>query len=177
MGQASTSSTIPSEPTDARARVERCLKHAASGLVFLMIGFGAVGLLGVRTGTASATGGGHFIEVLHTEIARAGLAAPFVVTVSTVDGADLPGEVTIRLTSSYLESFDFQGLEPTPARTFGSDGFTWWSFDVPPGEKELEIRLDVRLEPAVQWARSGIVTVEMEGTPPLAVNFVTFVMP
>jgi hypothetical protein len=138
---------------------------------------GATGLLGVRTGVASASGGNYRIDVLHTQVARAGLAAPFAIAISASDGSDLPEEVTVRLESSYLEAFDFQGLEPAPVRSFSSQELTWWTFEVPPGERTLRVRLDVRLEPAVQTARRSVVALQLPGQEALMVEILTFVMP
>lgn len=175
--QGASPSTVPNEPGDARNRVELGLRYAASALVILVVALGATGILGVRTGVASASDGIYLIEVLHTRVARAGLAAPFGLAISTGDGSDLPDEVTVRLDSSYLEAFDFQGLEPTPTRSFNSQGLTWWTFEVPAGEAMLRVRLDARLEPAVQSPRQGVVALEVPGQEALTVEVFTFVMP
>ena len=137
----------------------------------------AASLLGVRTGTVAAQGNGYSIEVLRAQISRPGLATPFGVEISTTDGSDLPQVVTLRLDTSYLSIFDFNGLEPTPSSSFSTDRWTWWSFDVPPDQSTLHVGMDARLEPSVQWARSGSVALEIDGVSPIAVDFTTWVMP
>jgi hypothetical protein len=137
----------------------------------------AVSLLGVRTGTVAASGDGYSIEVLRAQVTRPGLATPFAVEIATVDGAELPEEVTLRVESSYLSIFDFNGLEPTPTASFSNDQWTWWSFEVPAGQPVLRVDLDARLEPSVQWARSGSATLEIDGRSLVSVDFTTWVMP
>jgi hypothetical protein len=97
--------------------------------------------------------------------------------VSTVDGSALPDTVTISLTTSYFAMFDLNGLSPTPSSSFSTEQWARWSFDVPPGESSLRIDLDVRLEPAVQWVRSGSAVLELDGEPVTSVDFATWVMP
>lgn len=171
------SSTIPEEPPEHWDRWERRL-HLASYIVVATIVLAAgVGLLGVRTGTVVSTGGGYVLEVLHTELARPGLATPWSAEVSTSDGSALPEMVTIGITTSYLAMLDLNGLSPTPSSSFSTEEWTWWSFEVPPGEPSLYVHLDVRLEPAVQWVRSGSAMLEIGGETKAAVDFATWVLP
>jgi hypothetical protein len=137
----------------------------------------AASLLGVRTGTVTARGDGYSLEVLRAQVTRPGLATPFGVEISTTNGSDLPEVVTLRLDTSYLSIFDFNGLEPTPSTSFSTNDWTWWSFDVPPDQSSLRVGLDARLEPSVQWARSGSAALEIEGVSLVSVDFITWVMP
>jgi hypothetical protein len=170
-------STVPIQPAGSRALVERRLKITSTTLIIVVVGLGVTGLLGVRTGVASATGGRYRLEVLHTEAARPGLATPLDVTVSTRDGSALPEELTIRLASSYLDSLDVQTVDPAPTRSFGSGQSVWWWFAVPSGESVLRVHLDARLEPDVQWARPGVAGLLIEGGDRLEVDFTTWVFP
>jgi hypothetical protein len=169
------SSTIPADGPESRA--ERVLHIAAFTFVTAVLLFAAVSILGVRTGIVAGEGGGYSVEVLRTQISRPGLATPFSVMISTVDGSDLPEMITLRLDTSYLSIFDFNGLEPTPSASFSTDRWTWWSFDVPEDQSSLHVGLDARLEPSVQWARSGSATLEIDGTSLVTVDFTTWVMP
>jgi hypothetical protein len=171
------SSTIPGEPPENWSRWERRFHAASVVLVAAIVLLAAVGLLGVRTGTVVSSGNGYVLEVRHTEISRPGLATPWSAEVSTTDGSALPETITVGLTASYLTMFDFNGLSPTPSSSFSTEGWTWWSFEVPPGQSSLRIDLDVRLEPAVQWVRSGSVALEIEAERLLSVDFATWVMP
>jgi hypothetical protein len=137
----------------------------------------ATSLLGVRTGTVAARGDGYAIEVLRAQVTRPGLATPFGVEISTIDGSDLPKVITLRLDTSYLSIFDFNGLEPTPSASFSTDRWTWWSFDVPSNQSSLHVGVDARLEPSVQWARAGSAALEIDGVSLVSVDFTTWVMP
>ena len=150
---------------------------AAFTFVGVVLLLAATSVLGVRTGTVAAQGEGYSIEVLHTQVSRPGLATPFGIVISTIDGTGLPETVTVRLDTSYLSIFDFNGLEPTPSASFSTERWTWWTFDVPSDQSSIRIGLDARLEPSVQWARSGSATLEMDGTSVAAVDFTTWVMP
>jgi hypothetical protein len=170
-------STIPDEPPEHWNRWERRFHAASMALVSLVVLAAALGLLGVRTGTVASSGDGYVLEVVHTEMSRAGLATPWSAEVSTADGSALPGLVTVGLTTSYLAMFDLNGLSPTPSSSFSTGEWTWWEFEVPPGQSRLLVELDVRLEPAVQWARSGSVALEVADERRASVDFTTWVMP
>jgi hypothetical protein len=170
------SSTIPADPTPAGATVERVIRITAFSLVGLVVLLGAIGLLGVRTGTVSVTGGGYTMDVVRAVVTRPGLATPFRVEVRAVDGA-LPETVTLVVDADYLAIFDFNGLQPTPSSTFSRGRSTWWTFDIPPGQSSLRVDMDARLEPAVQWAREGSVALELEGERVVTAEFTTLVMP
>ena len=142
-----------------------------------MLLLAASSLLGVRTGTVTARSDGYSIEVLRAQVTRPGLATPFGVEISTIDGSDLPEVVTLRLDTSYLSSFDFNGLEPIPTASFSTGRWTWWSFEVPANQTSLHVDLDARLEPSVQWARSGSAALEIDGVNLVSVDFTTWVMP
>lgn len=174
---ASSTSTIPDEPPESWTRWERRLHVASFVLVVGLVILAATGLLGVRTGTITASEGGYQIEVLRTAVSRPGLATPFGISVATADGSDLPETVTLRVDSSYLAMFDFNGLQPEPSTTFSTEQWTWWTFDVPRGHSSLRVELDARLEPSVQWARAGTAGLEINGDSLVSVDFTTWVMP
>lgn len=85
--------------------------------------------------------------------------------------------MTTRIESSYLAMFDENGLDPEPVSSFQSAQWTLWTFEVPDGAQILEVTLDARLEPAVQWGRDSTVTVEVGGEEMVTVGFRTWVMP
>lgn len=170
-------STIPDEPPEHWNRWERRFHAASIGVVAAIVLAAAVGMLGVRTGTVVFSGERYVLEVEHTEIGRPGLATPWSAEVSTSDGSALPGMVTVGLTTSYLAMFDLNGLSPTPSSSFSTEQWTWWEFEVPPGQSSLHIELDVRMEPAVQWARAGSAALQIANDRQASVDFTTWVMP
>jgi hypothetical protein len=175
--QASPSSTVPADSARSTNTVERAIHVAAFSLVGLVVLLGGIGLLGVRTGQVGAEGGGYRLEVTRSIVTRPGLATPFRVDVFAGDGSSLPETVTLIVDADYLAMFDFNGLQPTPSTTFSRGQSTWWTFDVPPGQSSLRVDTDARLEPAVQWAREGSVTLELEGEKVVTAEFTTLVMP
>lgn len=169
-------STIPADSsgTDGWEAVFRAVSVTlVAGLVLLAL----TGFLGVRTATASNSANGYTISVTHASITRPGLATPFSISIAAADGTPLPAQVTMRIDSEYLEMFDENGLDPTPVSSFSTAQWTWWTFDVPGGQHELNVSFDARLEPAVQWGRAGSAVAEIDGDEMVAVEFTTWVMP
>lgn len=144
MGDAQRISTLV-DPRDAtavsRARAGRRAGLTALGLVILL---GAAGLLGVRSTTSSATANGWSLRVEHAQVTRAGVAAPFHVTVEHEGGFD--GPVTLSVSSSLLERFDFQNFYPNPAGETATADDLLYEFDPPPGDV-LRLSLDARTAP------------------------------
>jgi len=147
-----TSTTTFSDPTPGWLRFERGLRAVAVTIFVAIVVAAAVGLLGVRSDTASSSGGGYGLAVRYAGIARPGLPVPFTVTVRA-DGGALPPEVALRITSSYLDVLDENGMDPQPTDTFRDGSDTTWTFAVPEGESELTVDLDVRVEPGVPLRR------------------------
>lgn len=170
-------STVP--PDQARSsRAEAWLQRFSFGAVGLLITLAIFGALGVSMSLASETAQGYSLEVRHARVSRPGLATPFGISVSKEAIEGLPAEVTVRVTSDYLAVFDENGLDPSPSSSFADEIWTHWTFEVPPGEKTLEIDFDARLEPAVQARRvTGIAALDVAGDEVVTVDFSTLVMP
>jgi hypothetical protein len=161
----------------SQSRWETALRVGTIGLVAAIVAAGSFGFLGVRTADAGVTGGGLELKVHYSAVTRPGLATPFSLDVRTTDGSPLPSEVTIRVSSDYLSIFDDNGMEPLPSESHNTDTWTWWTFAVPDGEDSLTVDLDARLEPAVQWQRSGEAAIELDGDEVISVEFTTRVAP
>ena len=157
--------------------MERPLRLVSLGVIGALTIATAIGLFGVRTTAVSATGSGVSVTVDYAVVTRPGLATPFSVEVASADAASLPAQVTVRVSSDYLAIFDDNGMEPQPAESFNTAEWTSWVFDVPEGATSLRVDLDARLEPAVQWARSGVVAVDIDGVETATVGFTTWVAP
>jgi hypothetical protein len=156
------------------ARRSARLRLVGIVIVGLLLLVGAVGLMGVRTSTVSATGPeGTRVEVTYASISRPGLATPWDVVVERAGGFD--GDVVVRTTSAYLASFDENGLDPDPAESTADATDTIWTFDPPDGDT-LTVTFDARLEPGVQWRRRGTTTVEV-GAERVTVTYTTWVWP
>lgn len=170
-------STLPEDPSSREHRRERWLRHSTIVFVVSVVVLGALGVLGVKTSRATEYGNGYRMEVTHAVVTRGGLATPFAIEVGTEDGSALPGVVTLRITSGYLALFDDNGMEPTPINTFNTGDSTSWDFEVPTGESSLEVVLDARLEPAVQWGEAAIAELWIGGERILTTDFRSWVLP
>lgn len=170
-------STVPTD--EARfSRTEAWLQRFSFGAVGLLIALAIFGALGVSMSLASESSRGYSLEVRHARISRPGLATPFAIAVSTEASEGLSAEVTMRVSSDYLAIFDEIGLDPTPISAVADGTWTYWTFEVPPGEMTLEIDIDARLEPAVQARRvTGIVALDPAGDEVVTVDLSTLVMP
>jgi hypothetical protein len=173
----SSTSTLPEDLSPYDHKRERRFRRVTISFVALVVAVGALGLLGVRTSTASNGGDGYLIEVTYAAVTRGGLATPFTIEVGTEDGSALPDAVTIRVSSSYLALFDDNGMEPTPTNSFNTGEFTSWDFEVSPGASTLEVVLDARLEPAVQWGEAASVQLWIDGQRTVSTEFRSWVMP
>jgi hypothetical protein len=156
------------------ARRSARLRLAGIVVIGLLLLAGALGFMGVRTSSVSATGtNGTRLEVTYASISRPGLATPWDVVVERPGGFD--GDVVLRTTSDYLASFDENGLDPDPAESTSDATDTIWTFTPPDGDT-LTVSFDARLEPGVQWRRQGTTTVEV-GDETVSVSYTTWVWP
>lgn len=113
------------------------------------------------------------VRLTYPQVARPALAVPYEVVVTRPGGFDLPIEV--RLTLSFLESFDENGVNPEPAESTTDGGEVVWTFDPPMGDN-LTLSLDTRVEPGVQWRRRGTLTVS-SGTERVVLDHTMWVLP
>lgn len=154
---------MPAQPTTpevadiATERRSRWLRRAILAAFTVLVLLGLSGVLGVHSRTATADGSdGTRVEVTYPQVARPALAIPFHVRISRPGGFD--EQIEVRITRTWLESFDENGVLPAPAEE-GSDGDdVVWTFDPPDGEV-FTLTLDTRVEPGVQWRRHGTTTV------------------
>lgn len=143
---------------------------ALAALIFC----GAVGLLGIRTGSVSASHLGTELTVHFPSVARPGLAAPFSIEVKRP--RDARGPIHVWASAAYLEIFDQNAVRPEPVRsTMSPDGVTW-TFAAP-ADDTLVVTLDARIEPGVQWSRGGSTAVLVDGRRVASVEYTTWVMP
>jgi hypothetical protein len=147
---------------------------AALGLFLLL---GALGFYGVRTRTATASGGGYELSVRYASVSRPGLATPWSFEVTRPGG--FPDGLTVAVTSSYFDAFDENGLGPAPVDESTDAERTIWRFGPSAGDT-LSVSFDARIEPGVQLTsikgRVEVLT-GRSGPPAVGVDFSTYVMP
>jgi hypothetical protein len=167
-------STVPDARPLERLRSSRASRRIFIALLFIFLALGLAGVLGVRTGTVSATGGGYEIEVEFARVTRPGLATPWSTTVRHPGGFD--GPITIAVSSEYFDMFDENGLDPDPDGATADGEFVYWEFQPPAGDV-FEVSFDARIEPARQWGREGVSRL-MDGETVLAeARYRTWVLP
>lgn len=168
-------STIPSQPPLERARRARTLRRIFVGLLCTFLLAGVLGLLGVRTSTVAASGGGWELEVRYARVTRPGLAVPWSVTLRRPGGFD--GPVTLATTSAYFDLFDENAFEPDPESTTTDGERVIWEFSPPDRGDTMEISLDTRTGPNVQWGKEAVTAVLVDGEPVVQVDYRTVVLP
>jgi hypothetical protein len=168
-------STLPEgDPDLAHGRRRLVLRSLALSGFSLFVLAGLFGFLGVRTDHRQAAGASGFeVDLTYPRIARPALAVPFAVRVTGL--ADLEGDVVVRVRSSYLDMFDENGMSPEPVEETDDGEWVTWVFESPP-EDTLEVSLDTRVEPGVQWGRDGAVIVRV-GDDEARIDFRTWIAP
>ena len=173
----STTSTLPPVARDGDVRRARNGRRVGLALLALFVLAGAVGLLGTRTATTSASGSGYELTVTYPSISRSGHAVKVEVEVRRPGGFDTSEPIRLRMLSRYFDLFDENGFTPQPdAET--TDGP--WTYDefVPPRGEVFTVSVDTRIEPAKNRGERGEVTlVDEQGRAVLTVSFRTRLMP
>lgn len=169
--------TLPPPPGEGWLTFERALRLLAVIVMLSVVVGAATGMLGVRSRTASGEAGGVEATVEYAHVVRPGLAAPFSVTVASRDRTPLPSPLEVAVGLDYMELFDENGLDPQPTSEHTDAGDLVWSFEVPPEIHEFAVSFDGRIEPAVQWRRSGRVLVTVGDRQVADVAITTWVAP
>jgi hypothetical protein len=168
------STTAPAETGLEAARRSWRLRLVGLVLLAVFVVAGALGVMGVRSNTVTATAAsGTRLTVTFASVTRPGLATPWDVTIERPGGFD--GPVTVRTSSSYLAAFDENGLDPDPESATTDADELIWEF-LPPVGDTLVVSFDARWEPGVQWRRQGTTTVTLGGEM-LSVSYTTWVWP
>lgn len=144
-------------------------------LLCLFLLAGVLGLLGVRTSTVRATGGGYELEVRYPRVTRPGLAVPWSVTIRRPGGFD--GPVVVSTTSAYFDLFDENSFEPDPESTTTDGELVIWEFTPPDHGDTMEVSLDTRTGPNVQSGKGATTAILVEGQPVVQVEYDTVVLP
>ena len=150
------------------------VRSAVLVVFLLFVLAGLLGFFGVKTGHARATASnGVEVELTYPRIARPALAISFAVHITNLER--VKSDVVVRIRSSYLAMFDENGSSPTPADETDDGEWTTWVFDRPPSGV-LDVSLDTRVEPGVQWGRNGAVVVRTDDSQ-TRLDFRTWIAP
>jgi hypothetical protein len=159
-----------------RRRLYRTSSTAVAAVIGLvMIDASAlVDVVGVDTvETSRAAPDGRTLVVEFPSVTRPALASPWRIT---VDGLD-PGErVVLGIDRHYLAMWDHNAVFPVPEAERSVEPWVVWEYVA--SSSRLVVELDLRLEPAVQWGRTGHVALLDDRDEPIVVaDLHTRVMP
>ena len=166
---------MPADP-EAGAR-GLWLRRAFLTLLAVIVVVALFGFLGIRSRTVSASSrnGDMDLDVHYAQVARAGLAVPFEVTVTRRDG--FSGDVTVSISSSYLDLFDRNAIDPEATAGHTSELATTWRFDQPHGTTFV-MTIDMQVQGGRHFGREGFVTVRDHGDDTVAhATFKTWLAP
>ena len=164
----------PDEKHRGRLRRNRLVRRLALGLLTIFILLGAVGVLGVRSRTVTASGGGYTLEVDYAQVARPALAAPWRVTVRHPGGFD--GPITLETSADYFELFDANAMVPAPSAETADAEYHVAEFD-PPDGNTLKVSFDARIGPNVQWGKTATTRLVIDDEIVAQVTYRTWVLP
>jgi hypothetical protein len=166
--------TAPEEPNLLASRRARILRRVFMTPLFVVLGLGLAGWLGVDTATETAGGGGYELTVTYGRVSRPGLATPWSLEIRHPGGFD--GPVTVSTNTSYLDLIDENGFDPEPSTSTATPDTVIWEFEAPEGDT-LGVSLDGRIEPGAHWGRTGETSVLVDGKPVVTAKYKTWVLP
>lgn len=171
----SDTTTIVGLPSPRRVARARAGRRVFLALIFLLVLAGLAERVGVRSATASVAGGGYKMNVTYARVTRPGLDTPFTINVHR--DAKLPDELTIAVSTVYLNLFDKNGgLDPDPSDSSSDAHFVYWTFKSPPG-RSMRASLDAILAMGQQWGHDGTVRLMDHQRVLLEARFHTWVAP
>lgn len=169
------STTAPEEQPLGRLRRAMWGRRLLILLLVLVVVAGLIGLLGVRTRTAEASGGGYTLQVHYASIARPGVSVPFSIEVTSDDGFD--GPIELAVSASYLDTLDVHTMSPEPSSSTADDAFVVMQFDPPNGDV-LEVSWSAQVDPSADMGgRDATIAVLEEDTPVTSLSISTFLLP
>ncbi|KAF0963598.1 hypothetical protein [Rhodococcus sp. T7] len=143
-------------------------------MLAVIVVLGEVGLLGVRSATARASGGGYELTPTYLQIARAGLDVPWNLTVRKVGGFAEP--VVIVVESDYFDIVENQGWTPEPSAETSDASRTYMTLDPRPGDT-LTLGFDAYIQPSARIGAPGSVSILEKGHDVVTLEFPTWLVP
>jgi hypothetical protein len=170
----------PTEPEAVPARVarrSRALRRAVLAVMAVVVAAGTTGWLGVRTAERTVRAGEHELTVRYASVARAGLAAPWSLTVRRDGGFEEGETIRIRLAAGYFDLFDENGFTPD-ADASTSDGVYVVQEYAAPEADAFALSFDARIGPSVQTGERGTAALlDDAGEVVVEVSFRTWIVP
>jgi hypothetical protein len=166
--------TEPERPSVRTLQLARIIRRVAIALLALFVGIALFGGFGYRTGTISTSGGGFRLDLRYPAIARPGQSVQWILSIHRDGG--LPESVQVATTVRYLDTFDFNDIEPSPdAATTDATDVTW-TFTAPPGE-DMTIFIDALVATQVWRGADARTSVVEDGVPVATLAYATRIAP
>lgn len=162
---------------DARTqshRRGRLARRVMLGLLTVVVLLAASGMLGVRSGSVSASRDGYTMTVTYALIARAGLDAPWRVTIEHPGGFD--EDILLAVSARYFDIFETQAFHPEPDMATGDGNMLFLTFTAPDGPT-FSVDYDAYIQPSSQLSRGADVVLMFDGRPLLSVDYTTWLVP
>ena len=152
------------------------IRRAVLTLLIVVVVLGALGLLGPRSRTVSASAGGYDLAVEYPQIARGGLPVDWRVRVARRGG--FTGPVTVAITEDYLRLLDIGAVFPEPTSQLSLPPYVYLTFEPPP-PGVLDISLAASGEASLQevGVHDAETLVVVGGEPVVRVTYRTWVVP
>lgn len=157
--------------------VRRASRWRAGSIIVLwaVVIAGAVGLLGVRSHTVHATGGGYRADFTYAAVARPGWDVPWHLVVRHPGGFG-DGTVTVAVSRSMFDIYETQGFHPAPDSETADGQDVYLEFAPPPGDT-LVVDFDAYIQPTSQIGRTTTIRLITGGQERLRLHARTFLLP
>jgi hypothetical protein len=150
-------------------------RRAFTLLLFAFVAAAAFGAFGVRTHTTHASAGALQASVEYASANRRGVTSVFHLEVHRRGG--FPDDITVQVSSGYLETLAFRGMDPEPDQSSADATHVTWTFTKPAAER-FSMRVDAQIDSATQPGRhKGEAIVRVGDRPPVTLHFTTWVFP
>jgi hypothetical protein len=141
----------------------------------LLVATGASGWLGVHAETVRSGAMGYDMTLTYPRVARAGLDVPWELRLTHPGGFD--SDITIAISSSYYDIFEFQGMHPNPSDETSDGRFVYLTFSPPKTGDVFTTSLDTYVQPGSQIGRHAVAEALVHGVVVARVSYSTLLFP
>lgn len=139
-----------------------------------MVAAGALGVFGIRTRTATASGSGYDMRLDYPWTDRAGQPIHWVLTLHHEGGFAHP--IDIGITQTYLDLLDLNAINPQPSSSRTAGHSVIWTFDPPDGDT-LRVQIDALVQLNAHLGADADVFVLEDHSHVVSVHYRTWVAP
>ena len=156
--------------SEREARRFRNVRRIGIGFISLIVLFSATGLLGQKTGAATATANGYTLKVLYPAVVRPGVDVRLEIAVGNPQG--FGKSLSIALDHHYFDIFDLNSLRPDADSSMSNGRTLVYTWNSLPGTT-FRFSLDMMAEYGEHFGVDGVAAVLADGTQAVAVHFHT----